>query len=284
MSRAPKSALGPAAAALGLWTLAFCLAGRLTASETGPARAGERSLAERVLGSARVALGQELFTTADNYFHRGVKHTADGAFDGRLFQRWERDIRPNRHAHTEGQDVKEVLPWLRFTTEMDPHNVPAYLTTAYWLASAVERPDLAEKVLIEARENNPADYRVFAEWARLLMPRRDDARTAALLDRGIRLWPSGQDPADEQAAMDLSQMLTYRGFIYSLQHDREAAQDCFTRALAAMPSNGALAARVEALRQGQDLTEHDRALWLSLFGHPECAREDHEHDGHHDGD
>ena len=287
MSVAPKNGVGPAAAAVALWILAFCMAIRLTAKETGPARAGERSLADRVLGSARVALGQELFTTADDYFHRGVKHATGAAFAGRLFQRWASDIRPNRHVHTEGADVKEVMPWLQFTTAMDPHNVPAYLTTAYWLASAIERPDLAEKVLIEAHENNPADYRVFAEWARLLMSRQADARAAQLLDQGIALWPSGQDPADEQSALDLSQMLTQRGFLYSLRHERAAALACFTRALEVVPSNRSLAARVAALKQGQDLTEQDRAAWMSVYGHRECAREDHEHEdpaGHDDGD
>ncbi len=273
----------PAAAVLLLWGGAFSMACRLSVLRAGEP-ASDESLAGRLLGAARVGLGEDAFVRADDYFHMGVGHHERKAFEDSVYQRLAADIRPSGHVHAEGYDVREIMPWLRVTTRMDPRNVPAYLTTAFWLAGALQRPDQAEQVLMEAQRNNPGDYRVLSERALLLLRRADDEAAARLFDAGIRRWPGPMDPEDEQARADLSQMLSYRGFLYSIGGDRDSAMRCFERALEAMPRNPALAARVEAFRRGEDTTERDRATWESLFKRRECAREhgDHDHDHDHD--
>ena len=85
-----------------------------------------------------------------------------------FFRRWKAEIEPSIHVHPEGVEVSEIMPWLRVTTEMDPNNVEAYLTTAYWLEESIRRPDVAEAVLREAQWNNPKDYRVINERAKML--------------------------------------------------------------------------------------------------------------------
>lgn len=266
---------GPIGALALLWTLAFALACRLApASIRGMAE--DETVVERVLGASRAAFSQGFMEQADNFFHLGVPHLQHPAFSNSVLQAWAEQIRPSGHKHTEGADVREIMPWLRMATRMDPHNVEAYLTTAYWLRTAIARPDLAEEVLLEAQRNNPDDYRVLSERARLLFGRREDGRAASLLEAGIRLWPSGLDATDGQRQIELSQMLTYRAFLYELEDQPKKALEYFRKASALFPDNAALAARVRDMERGKDISKQDRASWEGIFvTKMTCAREEH---------
>ena len=285
----PPSANGwfwPVAALALLWGAAFAMACRLDAIPV-QGYSSTDSVAGRFLGVSREALADSLYDQADDYFHMGVGHRQDVAFHNSLYQRWAEAIRPSLHAHTHGYTVAEIMPWLRFTTDLNPHNVEAYLTTAYWLATAIKRPDIAEQVLLEAQRNNPDDYRILSERAQAFFQKREDAKAAALLDAGIRLWPSGQDPNDEQSKLELSRMLSYRGFLYELKGgDRRQVLALLKRAQELAPANEGIARRVKALEQGIDLTEKDRELWEGVFAHKmTCAREEGAHDhADHDDD
>ena len=95
-----------------------------------------------------------------------------------------------------------------------------------------------------------------------------------LLDAAIKLWPSGQDPEDQQTQIDLAQMLSYRAFLFELNGDRGQALDMFKKAYAKMPKNSALEQRIHALERGEDLSLKDRHVWESVFArHHVCARE-----------
>jgi tetratricopeptide (TPR) repeat protein len=272
------------AALLLLWGVAFSLACRLDeTSLRGPG--GGQSVADRFLGASREALGGNFYEEADNYFHRGVGHVHKQAFHDSIYERWAEAVRPSGHFHADGYSVSEIMPWLRVATDMDPHNVEAYLTTAYWLATSVQRPDIAETVLVEAQRNNPGDYRILGELAQMRFGRRDDAKAAALLDAAILLWPGRQDPNDEQTRLELSRLLSYRAFLYELKGgNRQKALDLFRRAQQLTPANKGLELRVRALEAGEDLTDRDRGVWMGVFARKTvCGREDEAHDHEHDG-
>jgi tetratricopeptide (TPR) repeat protein len=289
MSRSPSAGWAvPLAAVLLLWGVAFSLACRLADSPLVVQSEGE-SVAGRLLGASRTAFGDSFFSEADDYFHLGVGHLQTKAFTNSVIQRWADSIRPMGHVHAQGEGLKEIMPWLRLSTEMDPHNVDAYLTTAYWLGEGLRRGDLAMNVLLEAQRENPRDYRVLSARAQLFFRQRDDEQAGALLDAGIGLWPSGLDPQDRQCQLDLAQMCSYRAFLHEMKGEREKALALFKRALLLSPDNKALARRVRAIEQGEDLTQRDRATWDNLFARKKtCAREDHaDHDeveGTHDED
>ena len=231
--------LAPAAVLLVLWGVAFAMAAQLTVSPHN-LLSDDVSAAERLLGASRVAFSETFFEEADNYFHKGVGHVHRKAFSNDYFQSLSARINPSGHVHPENIEVSEIMPWLRFTTKMDPHNVEAYLTTAYWLEGAIRRPDIAEAVLREAQINNPKDYRVINARARMLFGTSDDEKAAMLLDAAIGLWPGSMPPDDQQARLDLAQMLSYRAFLCEIKGDRKGAIELFKRASAAMPKNRAL--------------------------------------------
>jgi tetratricopeptide (TPR) repeat protein len=273
-----SSWLLPVAALLLLWGVVFSMATQLTLSPLN-LFSGNTSVAERWLGASRVALGNSFFEEADNYFHKGVGHVQQKAFSNDLFQMLKAEIEPSVHVHPEGVEVSEIMPWLRFTTEMDPNNVDAYLTTAYWLEGSIRRPDLAEAVLREAQMNNPKDYRVINERAKMLFGTGNDGKAATLLDAAIKLWPGGQDPEDQQTRIDLAQMLSYRAFLFELNGHCGQALDLFKKAYARMPNNNALEQRVHALERGEDFSQKDRHVWESVFARRHvCAREGADHE------
>ena len=279
-----SSWLLPVAALLLLWGVVFSMAARLTLSPPN-LFSGNASVAGRLLGASRVAFGNSFFEEADNYFHKGVRHVQQKAFSNDFFQILKAEIEPSVHVHPEGVEISEIMPWLRFTTEMDPNNVDAYLTTVYWLGGSIQRPDLAEAVLREAQMNNPKDYRVINERAKIFFETGNDGKAAILLDAAIKLWPGGQDPEDQQTQIDLAQMLSYRAFLFELNGHYEQALDMFKKAYARMPSNNALEQRIHALERGEDFSLKDRHVWESVFvRHHVCAREgvDHNDEGEHD--
>ena len=264
------------------WTAAFSLACRLSDSKAS-AQPGGDTIAGRFLGQSRVAFGQSFMEEADTFFHMGVGHFHTRAFTNDVYQQWSHAIRPTTHVHTHGYHVSEIMPWLRFATDMDPHNVEAYLTTAYWLGDAIKRPDLESRILLEAESNNPGDYRILSARGRMFFAEHDDAKAAALLDAGIRMWPSQQDPKDDETRLELSEMLSYRAFLYEVNGNRKQSLEMFRRALSLFPRNQGLARRVLAMEQGQDFTDKDRQVWNSVFANSEVARESH-HEHEHEGE
>lgn len=182
-----------------MWGTAFALACRLTseplmfgdetdspvttgspATAGSPAIAGSSAMADSVaikaFGATRMAVGNQLYANADRAFHMGVGVYRRPAFTSG-FMRLAQAIMPEGIAHLHADGVNEMVPWLYFATRADPHNVEAYVVAAFWLAGEGGRPDLAERVLNEARANNPKDYRVYQEKGRLalkaaLWPRR----------------------------------------------------------------------------------------------------------------
>lgn len=282
----PVSRLLPVAVLVLLWGVAFSMAAQLTLNPLN-VLSSDTSVAERLLGASRMAFGNSFFDEADNYFHKGVAHVRPKAFSNDYFQALAGEIEPSIHVHPKGVEVSEIMPWLRFATKMDPKNVDAYLTTAYWLQESIERPDIADAVLREAQWNNPKDYRVINARAKMLFGTSSDEKASLLLDTAIKLWPSSQSPEDQQARLDLAQMLSYRAFLFELQGNREEALRLFRRAYSTVPDNRSLEQRIAALERGEDLSGKDREIWQKLFAqHHVCAREGpgHEHEGEDEDD
>lgn len=293
MSARPSrwSRIGPAVAVLVLWGGAFAMACRFEGNPLLRSGYGQ-SVLDRILGASRGAFSRGFFEQADMYFHKGIGYVRVSAITNSMYERLHGIIRPDAHAHAAGYKVSEIMPWLQFATQMDPHNVQAYLTMAHWLRSSIRRPDLAEEVLLDALRNNPRDYRIYNERARVAFQTKDDRKAAQLLAAAQRFWPGNENPEDEETLLDLSQILSRRAFLFELAGDRQAALQYFREVLRVRPGNEAVARRVKAMEQGADFSEADRKTWAFLFGaaddehvHDEhCGHEDHDHESAEHGD
>lgn len=230
-----------------MWGTAFALCCRLAG---GPLMTADEadSVALKALGTSRVAVGDQLYANADRTFHMGVGIYRQRAFTSG-FMRLAQVIAPEGHAHLHAEGVNEVVPWLYFATRADPHNVEAYAVAAFWLAGEGGRPDLAERVLDEARENNPKDYRVYLEKGRLALKRGVRVEAARAFDAAGRLWERDPGPDKIQGKLDRAEMLVFRGLLYEESGDVPHALTCYRNMLTLFPERSGIRERVAELTE-----------------------------------
>jgi tetratricopeptide (TPR) repeat protein len=160
-------------------------------------RAENDSLMAVTLGDAQRMFATYFFREADVYFHSAYypsifdqartneTHIAEQAakepgtpeeneesedFLGPTRDRLEkfgRHFYITRHTHLSNSNVHEILPWLRISADLDPHQVETYTVTAYWLREHLNRPHEAEAFLREGLRDNPDSYEILYELGRL---------------------------------------------------------------------------------------------------------------------
>ena len=260
---------------------AFALGCFLTAS--APSGVPEGGVTDLLFGSSRQALSADLYEEADTFFHRGVPHHARHVAMDTWIERMHDVISPAEHRHAEGKASIEIIPWLKLATDADPHNIDAWLVSAYWLETGLERPDLAEQALREAQRNNPDDYRILLERARLCIRTGRFEQAANVLDASLKRWPGGQDPRDRQSLLDKAELLSDRGFLDEMGGRTNRAVEAFKNVLAIFPDRTYIGERVHLLETGAQPPGSARALLemrVKRSAHDAGAEEFEEHDQH----
>ncbi len=256
-----------------LWGAAFSLACRVAPGVYDGANPVD-SPAARLAGGSRALLGGHLVGQADRTFHGGVAPYRVKAFSG-VFDRLSRAITPEAHVHLRGADATEIVPWLYLATRADPRNVEAYVLAAYWLAGQGGRPDLAERVLAEARRVNPGEYRVYREQGRLAMKTGRLADAGRAFETGLRAWARRPGPDAEQAQIDRSEMLTYLGLLAEARGDTGRAMACYREVLEAFPGRARIRERLVHLERDGRAEPPPSALWNAILYPAEhaCGRD-----------
>ncbi len=75
-----------------------------------------------------------------------------------IFGDLERNIQPYRPGPAQHGDPQELIPWYRVQTIINPRDVNAYVTCAFFLADFAGRPKEALAFLDEGIRNNPNDF------------------------------------------------------------------------------------------------------------------------------
>ena len=270
-----------------MWGTAFALCCRLTSmplmpgDETdSPATAGSLAMASPVaikaLDASRMAVGDQLYEAADRTFHMGVGVYRQQAFTN-WFTRLGQAVAPERHVHLQAEGVNELVPWLYLATRADPHNVEAYVVAAFWLAGEGGRPDLAERVMSEARTNNPKDYRVYLEKGRLALKSGALTEAARAFDAASRLWDRDPGPDKIQAQLDRAEILIYRGLLYEECGDVPRALTCYRDILALFPGRMGIRERLTELAEKGHARVAPAAMRQAIMFQRRhvCEREDH---------
>ena len=187
-------------------------------------RADSANLMAVALGDARRMFANHFFIKADAYFHSGfyptiydnlqsyqTPHIAEdsGAMQGKnsgdettflgkprnWIDRFGREFFPSVHTHlTEGGangeekegDVREILPWMKLSSELDPKRVETYTVTAYWLRR-LGKPDEAEDFLRAGLKENPGDPELLFDLGRLYLESGPDpVRARNVWEAGLR--------------------------------------------------------------------------------------------------
>jgi hypothetical protein len=181
-----------------------------------------------VLGDSRKLFANSFYVKADEYYHSGyypsmfddntafqTTHMAadTGAVNSKnqgdehgflgptrnWIDAFGRQFIPNRHTHLDeggarddlgGTDeVREILPWLKLASDLDPDNVQTYTVTAFWLRERMNNTAEAEAVLHEGLRNCPGSYDILFELGRLYYESYHDRdRARNVWEEAARQW------------------------------------------------------------------------------------------------
>jgi hypothetical protein len=87
----------------------------------------------------------------------------------------------------EGGEVREILPWLEISAELDPHHIETYMVAAYWLRQRMGRVNEAERVLREGLNANPGNSTLLFELGRIYHEsRKNNTRARNLWELGVK--------------------------------------------------------------------------------------------------
>jgi len=130
----------------------------------------------------------------------------------------------------ESSQVREILPWLRLSAELDPNRVETYTVTAYWLRERMGKVDEAEKFLREGLRENPNSYEIMYELGRVYAENRNDAvRARNLWEAAWRQWQQQESAKAEPDKFLFTQIASHLAML-------EEKQGNYAQALAYMAS------------------------------------------------
>lgn len=229
-----------------LLTVAFCLGTDLAKWFHGwqGNRTSSANFMAVALGDTRRMFARHFTAKADAYFHSGLypsvfdnlesyqtPHIAEdtGAVKGRntgdehgflgtprnWIDRFGRQFYPTTHTHLsvgsadgheESGEVREILPWLTLSLELDPQEIQGYLVLAYWLRTMGKLDD-AERILRDGLKENPGDPWLMFDLGRLKRESRHDvARARNLWETALaKLARHSPTNEDEQAELTFLQ-------------------------------------------------------------------------------
>jgi len=132
----------------------------------------------------------------EEHDHEGPAASAAGPDD--WIARFGRRFRVTEHTELEGEKVREILPWLRISAELDPHRVETYTVAAYWLRSRLGKIDEAEQFLREGLRANPGSHEILYELGCLCQDEHHDAaRARNIWQLALRRWHEKEDTEKE---------------------------------------------------------------------------------------
>jgi tetratricopeptide (TPR) repeat protein len=173
-----------------------------------------------LLGDSRRLFAHQFFAMADAYFHSGFyptifdsknqgsesdlkeeshdkpkgakEHEEEATFLGApkdWIDRFGRNFYPTVHTHLHGGNEREMLPWLKISAELDPHEIDAFLTGGYWLRTTLNKPDEAEHFLREGLTANPDSSEILLELGRVNFYNRHNVRLARnIYELALQKW------------------------------------------------------------------------------------------------
>jgi tetratricopeptide (TPR) repeat protein len=243
------------------FTLAFGLAANLQPRlEADFSERGDSGDPLYVLfGDTRQMFANSFFVKADAYFHSGYyptiydnnapfktphigedSHTMQSKNSGdettifnhpnNWVERFELNFFPSYHTHLDqggvdgngAAEVKEILPWLKISEDLDSHRIETYLVAAYWLRVRMHKLDEAEEFLRDGLRANPGNPALLYELGQLYFEGRDNPdRARNLYLAALARWNlenAGKDEKD-QDKFDLDHIASALAKLEEQQHN-----------------------------------------------------------------
>ena len=166
------------------------------AEDTGAVGANNQGDENTFLGRPRDwidAFGRQFFPSVHTHLDEGgaTGHTAASG-----------DLGDN-------SEVREILPWLRLSAELDPNSVRTYIVTAYWLRQRMGKVAEAEQFLRDGLRANPGSFEILFELGRVFAENHHDpARARNLWELALRNWQKTEAPKAEPDKFIVNQIIS----------------------------------------------------------------------------
>ncbi len=245
-----------------------------------------------LLGDGRRLFANHFYVKADVYFHSGfyptvfdnqeshqTAHIAEdaGVSEGQNTGDEEHFLGPPRdwidahgrkhfpsvHTHL-GEDSpdksrhaeREILPWLKLASRLDPNKIESYTVAAYWLRQT-GKPVEAEEFLREGLRANPDSPEILFELGRSRADAQDETRARHLLELAWSRWRAVNDPrpAEAQDRFLAGQILMRLAAVEVGAGRREVGLRWMERLVPLKPDPTELLKRIAEVKSGQPLVE-----------------------------
>jgi len=161
------------------------------------------------------------------------------------------------HDHGEGMNngaemIREILPWLKVSAEMNPERIETYTVAAYWLRTRMGKVEEAHELLGDGLRANPDSYEILFELGRIHDGHfKDTARARQLWERAFRKWEE-QEPAKPEEVRNyflLAQICSHLAFLEDREGNLEAAIRHMQSWKGAAPNPDSIQARIDILEK-----------------------------------
>ena len=164
-------------------------------------------------------------------------------------ERFGRRFIITEHTHLEGNNEREILPWLKIAAELDPQKVETYTVAAYWLRDLGKVKE-AEAFLREGMRNNPESYEILFALGRLYYENYHDVtRARGVWELGLRRWAEQEIAGKKPDLFDLDQLAVNLARLEEKAGNFARAIELLGIAKKASPHPEALQQQIEELKQ-----------------------------------
>jgi tetratricopeptide (TPR) repeat protein len=204
------------------------------------------------------------------------KHGHEADFLGKprdWIDRFERSFFPSTHTHLdaggaheghdhapgeehheddlgERADVREILPWLKITAELDPNRIETYTVGAYWLRTRLNKPKEAEAFLREGLQANPGSYAILFELGRIYRENyKDPERARNVWEFALKRWNEQEAGKKDADTFLLLQIVWQLALVEEESHNIPKAISYLEIAKSVSPNPAEVQKRIDELKQ-----------------------------------
>jgi hypothetical protein len=185
---------------------------------------------------------------------------------------------PNHHSHldeggptddlSKSSEVREILPWLKLSAELDPEDIKTYVVTAFWLRTRLNQVSEAEQVLREGLRNNPGNAQLLFELGRIYFENYHNSSQARnIWEAALRSWARQQPGVPQSDRLKntsenfdsrfmFEQLQTNLAQLEEKSGNPAAAVMRWEQALLATPDPGSVQRHIDELKQKQAAQPH----------------------------
>jgi tetratricopeptide (TPR) repeat protein len=162
--------------------------------------------------------------------------------------RFGQNFRVTEHTHLEGASRRELLPWLRISAQLDPHQIGTYLVGSYWLRRT-EKSVEAEKFVREGLAANPQNCELIFELGRIyLIDRKNTGRAQNLFEMALVRWDVQERTKEKPDLILLANIASNLARVEESKGQYDNAIRHLELASKASPHPEAMAAQIEELK------------------------------------